>query len=962
MRRALLVCAAITFAIACTDNITEPTPDRPLATAGTAKAGTVAFATTTTEDGLSISTDKDDYQPGDTVHLTGSGWPADDVLDIKLDDEPATHAPHTWTVDVGADGTFHDSTYVVDVGDLGVTFTLTATSRQPEGRSLTVVFTDNENNISMPAVSPSAFSPTQASSSGIKDKATFTVDNGSGTANNVSIRIREGALLTGTLVKTLGPENYSSNQDKLIDWDGTNASLAAVNDGIYTARLVTVSGVTPTEHNIDVPPRRKTIVVDNTNPLVGVSVVANGTTGSAMTITGTASDATAGLEKVEVTVRRASDNAVLVTGLVTNTGTNFSAWTFSYTPTEASAQKVNAKATDNAGNNTASSDQTFTVIPPGPNHLAFTTAALTGVVGQCLGPITVQTQNASNVATNVTSTTIVSLGTDATGAFYGNADAACATPLSPAELTIAVGQHSASFRYRTTARGDGTHELIASATGLTSASQNQTINKATPAFSNLSSPTITFGDTPTFLAGEIGSGSLFPTGNVSITLNAVTQGASIGSDGKFSSSFATGALGVTSSPYTITYSYAGDDNFEAVSPDGTGTLTVNPRPITVKANNAGLIYYGDPLPTFGYTLTGSFVDSDEAAFAATLSYELSGTANSDGHRNVGNYSITPSWTYINPNYTITLASPGTGTLTIDPRPVTVTANNAGPVNYGDDLPVFGYTLTGNFVASDETAFAATLTYGLSGATNTDGFRNAGLYTITPGWTYVNGNYVITPGNGTLTISKRPITIKANNAGPIFYADPLPAFSWAILTGNFIATDETAFGSVVTFQLSSAVTPLPVGTHTITPVWTVTGSWTTEKEGNYVITPQTGSITVQPWTLSGFYQPVDMAAGGMVWNTVKGGSTVPLKFEVFRGTIELKDLAVVQPLFTKEVACVGNVADAIELTATGGTVLRFDTSGDQFIYNWQTPKKPGYCYQVTMKTADGTPLVAFFKLK
>jgi hypothetical protein len=91
MRRVLLVCAAITFAIACTDNITEPTPDRPAATGGSAsRMPTVAFATTTTEDGLSISTDKDDYSPGDVVHLTGSGWPANDVLNIRLDDEPAT--------------------------------------------------------------------------------------------------------------------------------------------------------------------------------------------------------------------------------------------------------------------------------------------------------------------------------------------------------------------------------------------------------------------------------------------------------------------------------------------------------------------------------------------------------------------------------------------------------------------------------------------------------------------------------------------------------------------------------------------------------------------------------------------------------------------------------------------------------------------------------------------------------
>ena len=156
MRRVLLVCAAITFAIACTDNITEPTPDRPLVTAGTGKAGTVAFATTTTEDGLSISTDKDDYQPGDVVHLTGYGWQAGDVLDLVLLDDPQTHEPIQWSVEVGTDGTFYDGSYVVDAGDLDVKFTLTATSRLT-GRSLTVNFSDANitNNV---AVAPGSIS------------------------------------------------------------------------------------------------------------------------------------------------------------------------------------------------------------------------------------------------------------------------------------------------------------------------------------------------------------------------------------------------------------------------------------------------------------------------------------------------------------------------------------------------------------------------------------------------------------------------------------------------------------------------------------------------------------------------------------------------------------------------------------------------------------------------------------
>ena len=122
--------------VGCGDQPTELVPERTQPS-----HGGPAFAVASSDDGLSISTDEDDYAPGDTVWFTGAGWPANDVLDILLEDEPMTHEPHRWTVSTGEDGTFRDSTYVVDVGDLGVTFTLTATS-QSTGRWLKVVFTD----------------------------------------------------------------------------------------------------------------------------------------------------------------------------------------------------------------------------------------------------------------------------------------------------------------------------------------------------------------------------------------------------------------------------------------------------------------------------------------------------------------------------------------------------------------------------------------------------------------------------------------------------------------------------------------------------------------------------------------------------------------------------------------------------------------------------------------------------
>jgi large repetitive protein len=163
----------VTLGVACGDQPTEVVPDREVrAAAGMAGGpGMTADATSSSEDGLSITTDKDDYAPGDTVWFTGAGWPANDSLDIVLTDDPLTHPPHEWTIRVTAEGTFRDSTYVVDEGDLNVTFTLVATSRG-DGRGLFVTFTDG--NVTA-ATAPTTHAPSGAADCVVAAKATFSL-------------------------------------------------------------------------------------------------------------------------------------------------------------------------------------------------------------------------------------------------------------------------------------------------------------------------------------------------------------------------------------------------------------------------------------------------------------------------------------------------------------------------------------------------------------------------------------------------------------------------------------------------------------------------------------------------------------------------------------------------------------------------------------------------------------------
>lgn len=144
----------------------------------------------------------------------------------------------------------------------------------------------------------------------------------------------------------------------------------------------------------------------------------------------------------------------------------------------------------------------------------------------------------------------------------------------------------------------------------------------------------------------------------------------------------------------------------------------------------------------------------------------------------------------------------------------------------------------------------------------------------------------------------------------------------------------------------------VGTHTLTATATDNAGRTTRVVRTYTVKPA--------YTAKGLFAPVDM---GTTVNTVKGGSTVPLKFEVFEGSTELTATSIVQDIKYARTSCDASLAtDAVETTSTGGTSLRYDTLSGQYVYNWQTPKTVGSCYVVTVSVNEGPSLSALFKTK
>src|SRR5438552_456276 len=94
-----------------------------------------------------VSTDKPADAPGQTVTITGSGWEPGETVNVVRYEDPAVDPPLQLTAGADANGDFMNADFIVDVCDLGVTFTLTATG-DPSGWTAETTFTDapNPNN------------------------------------------------------------------------------------------------------------------------------------------------------------------------------------------------------------------------------------------------------------------------------------------------------------------------------------------------------------------------------------------------------------------------------------------------------------------------------------------------------------------------------------------------------------------------------------------------------------------------------------------------------------------------------------------------------------------------------------------------------------------------------------------------------------------------------------------------
>jgi hypothetical protein len=240
-------------------------------------------------------------------------------------------------------------------------------------------------------------------------------------------------------------------------------------------------------------------------------------------------------------------------------------------------------------------------------------------------------------------------------------------------------------------------------------------------------------------------------------------------------------------------------------------LTITARPITVTADAQSKVY-GDADPDLSYTISSGELAYDDDVLSGSLT-------RATGER-VGTYAIRQGTLSAGDNYALTFVS---ADLTIGQAALTVTADDATKV-YGDPNPVLTGTVDG---LKNGDALTATYT------TEATQGSPAGDYTIVAG---IEGaaadNYAVTPVNGTLKVTKAPLTAKVVDSSKV-YGEDNPAFSVSY-DGFVLGQDKGVLGGTLVYA-TGATAASGVG------AYDVTASGLTSS--NYEISFHKGTLTV-----------------------------------------------------------------------------------------------------------------------
>ena len=164
-----------------------------LAAGGTDVYGTPTDAFTIyTSSAASVTTNVLDYPPGTPVIISGSGFGANEMVDLTLHEFPHVNSenPHVFTVQADADGNFVFDQYAPEEEDLGITYILGAKG-ETSGRTAQTTFHDatQTNTVITSSSNPSTV--------GQSVMFTATVRNGNTTGSGTLVTVGNVDFGTG---------------------------------------------------------------------------------------------------------------------------------------------------------------------------------------------------------------------------------------------------------------------------------------------------------------------------------------------------------------------------------------------------------------------------------------------------------------------------------------------------------------------------------------------------------------------------------------------------------------------------------------------------------------------------------------------------------------------------------------------------------------------------------------------
>jgi hypothetical protein len=287
--------------------------------------------------------------------------------------------------------------------------------------------------------------------------------------------------------------------------------------------------------------------------------------------------------------------------------------------------------------------------------------------------------------------------------------------------------------------------------------------------------------------------------------------------------------------YTIGVSYSDSPNNNILdSGDTSGTLTVTPANVTVKANNVPAVYSTSSQPlTLSATVTDASIAGDTVSEGTVTFTVLSGTTvvgsiqstvtsgTASGNftlpagQAAGNYTIAVSYTDSTGHF---LDNGDKGaTLSVAPANVTTTANSVSAA-YSPNARILtlNATVADTSIPSDTVSQGAVTFTVMSGSTQigsttglvsggkaTAGFnlpagQTLGTYTIAVSYSNSAGNFIDNGDSaGTLTITPASVTTKANNVSTVYNLNTQTLTLSANVTDASVPGDSVS-GGVVTF--------------------------------------------------------------------------------------------------------------------------------------------------------------------